>query len=78
MFGSYGEVLACGISRDRNTGSPLSYGFVQYDNLESVGDAIEEANGQKLTLNGKEWSFAVGVFLSKKVGAISLPRDRNC
>lgn len=45
LFSAHGEVLACALPTDRDTGRPRGFGFVEMSN-EDAAKAIQELDGQ--------------------------------
>ncbi|CAD6214118.1 unnamed protein product [Miscanthus lutarioriparius] len=47
IFASYGP-LSAEVAYDRDTGSSKGYGFVQFDDKNSMDNAIQSMNGQQV------------------------------
>ncbi len=48
LFGQCGSVTSVSIIKDRDTGRSKGFGFVEFDNQQSVNDAVEKLNGYDL------------------------------
>ena len=51
VFGSYGVVERVSIVRDRDSGQPRGFAFVEMTNADEAARAIEELNGREI--NGR-------------------------
>ncbi|CAI2375834.1 unnamed protein product [Moneuplotes crassus] len=58
VFSSFGIVLSTRIMRDPETGISKGYGFVNYDNFESADMAINTMNGQYISGQPVDVSYA--------------------
>ncbi len=45
-FATFGAIVDIRIIRNKSTKKNLSYGFLEYDNLESATNAMEQMNGK--------------------------------
>ena len=52
FFSSFGTILSCKLSTDRETGESRGYGFVHFADVAASEKAMESLN--KKNLNGKE------------------------
>ena len=48
IFGEYGEVTSVKVIRDRDTGRPKGFGFVELEDDDAGNKAIEELNGTEV------------------------------
>ena len=56
LFAQYGEVVSCSLPKDRETGRPRGFGFVEMETDEGLQAAVAalngyEMNGRPLTVN---------------------------
>ena len=51
VFNNYGKVISTTIVRDRYSGEPRGFGFVEMPDNEEAGKAIQGLNGKELREN---------------------------
>ena len=57
LFATYGEVTSCSIPKDRDTGRPRGFAFVEMNSQEQAEAAIKGLNGQQV--DGRQISVVV-------------------
>lgn len=57
LFGQYGEVVSAAIPKDRDTGRPRGFAFVEMQSQEAAEAAIKGLDGQQLA--GREMKVGI-------------------
>jgi RNA recognition motif-containing protein len=57
MFAQYGQVASCNVAKDRDTGRPRGFAFVEMNSQAEAEAAIKGLNGQDVA--GRQMSVAV-------------------
>lgn len=57
LFAQYGEVSSCNVAKDRDTGRPRGFAFVEMGSQAQAEAAIKGLNGQQI--DGRQISVAV-------------------
>ncbi|HEY9788880.1 MAG TPA: RNA-binding protein [Candidatus Obscuribacterales bacterium] len=57
MFAAYGQVTSCNVAKDRDTGRPRGFAFVEMQSQAEAEAAIKGLNGQDVA--GRQMSVAV-------------------
>jgi RNA recognition motif-containing protein len=74
LFSRYGQVRACLIIADQETGRSRGFGFVQMDSDDEAAIAIEELNGY--VLGGRNLQVNEAVDRHRSPVAAAAPRSR--
>ncbi len=57
LFAQFGDVVSCNVAKDRETGKPRGFGFVEMQSQEQAEAAIKGLNGH--TLGNRQISVVV-------------------